>query len=246
MEFTLEPFRLALIKEPDMLPFGVGECIKDIFRTGKYMLPPPEKAVQSTLNNHMCRLGKKYNPDLINMAANAKDHFIFDSSRLFPLVSMEWLLAALELWFQHGHAMGWLGKKLEKKCIRIIRAEYGDEFLNQVLDIIQDCKEVSSLNWNYTLYEFVESYVCGVKSRIKYKDKGLSSDTVSVKRHTSLFINQLLNMFGFTWGAKELLDLEALCIDNSRKYAEKDACSMIYLTMISFIGPSSKHAPKKQ
>lgn len=240
----LETFRQALVQEPELLPFGVGECVKDIYRTGYYKLPIPEKAVQSTLNNHMCRVGKKYNSDLVNLAATAKDNFIFDSSRLFPLVSMEWLLATLELWYQHGHALGWLGDRLEKKCFRVMKLNYGSDFTKQVAEIIKDSREVSNLNWNYTLYEFIDSYVCGVRSRIQYRDKTYTSDLIPIKKHTNAFINELLNMFGFTWGAKELLDLESFCSNAAKSYNEKEACSIIYLTMISFIGPSNKHNAK--
>lgn len=245
MHDMLKSFREALTNEPDLLPFGVGECIKDIYRSGSFKLPPPEKAVQSTLNNHMCRVGKRYNPDLVNIAASARDNFIFDSSRLFPLVSLEWLLATLEVWFHHGHALGWLGNKLEKKCLRILKQQYGTDMTKTVKDIIIDCKEISSLNWNHTIFEFIETYVCGVKSRMLFKETTSITQNVSLKRHTNHFVNELLTMFGFTWGAKELLDLESFCFETSKSFAEQEACSIIYVTLVSFIGPTSKHNIKK-
>jgi hypothetical protein len=186
----------------------------------------------------MCRLGKKYNPTLVNMAANGKDNFIFDSARLMPLVSLEWLLATLELSFHHGHAMGWLGKKLKYKSFRVLSSLYGDSFLNEVLDCIKECKDISKFNWNYTLYDFIECYVDGVfHRRSERTDKTVEFE---IKRHTRNFINLLLNAFGFTWGAKELLDLESMALDFANQYQRKDACSMIYLTMISFMGPNTK------
>lgn len=242
MEFTLDTFKQVLGEEPELLPFGVGECLKDIFRYQNKVLPRPDKSVQSTINNHMCRLGRKYNPTLVNMAATGKDNFIFDSARLMPLVSLEWLLATLELTFHHGHAMGWLGSKLKNKTIRVLSSTYGDIFCKDVLDCIKEYKDISKFNWNYTLYDFIECYVDGVfHRRLESSDRSVEFE---IKRHTRNFINILLNAFGFTWGAKELLDLESMALDFANQYNRKDACSMIYLTMISFMGPNTKTSAK--
>ena len=237
MEEMLEKFREAASEEPTFLPFGVGECIVNIIIRGPNQIPRGEKAVQSTVNNYMCKVGKRYNKKLAILIPTQKDNFIYDTSRLFPISTYEWLLSSLELYSQHHIGLSWLGKKIYHKSCRVLEERYGKDYKEEIVNIIKDSKEYGAMNWNNTLYEFIDTYVCGFKDR-DHKNQKI--------RFSKEFTHLLLSTFYFTWGAKEISDMSSMLYDYADKYDIQTATSVIYLSLVSFMGPRSEGAGRNR
>lgn len=227
----LSKFEEATREEPSFLPFGVGECIVNIILKGPNQIPRGEKTVQSTVNNYMCKIGRRYNKKLAILVPTQKDNFIYDSSRLFPIPTYEWILSCLELYAQHHVGLGWLGKKIYHKSCRVLEYRYGKEYKDEIVSILEKSKEDGAMNWNNTLYEFINTYVCGFKSR---------EDKFQKLRFSKEFTHLLLSTFYFTWGAKEISDMTSMLYDYADKYSVPTACSVIYLSLVSFMGPRSE------
>lgn len=243
MEFNIERFYEELQKEPELLPSGVGECLKDIYKKGSESLPRPDKVVQSVINTHMCRIGKKYNKDLVLVANTEKDNFVFENARIIPLVSIEWILAALELFHHHGHALGWLGKRIKDKSYRILKENYGSILSEKIETYMEESRKLSVNSWNIVLYEFIETYVDGVKNRVSVEK---CSET-EIRKYTRSFIHIMLSAFSFIWGAKEVQEMESLAVEAffiSR--SREEVCSILYIAFASFIGPSGKDKQVKE
>lgn len=237
MEEMLNKFKEAALEEPTFMPFGVGECIINIISRGPNQIPRGEKAIQSTVNNYMCKVGKRYNKKLAILVPTQKDNFIYDSSRLFPISTYEWILSSLELYAQHYIGLSWLGKKIYYKSCRILEERYGQEYKNEIVDIIKVAKKESKMNWNVTLYEFIETYVTGMKDR---------ETKIERIKFSKEFTHILLSTFYFTWGAKEITDMTTMLSDFAEKFNVQTASSVIYLSLVSFIGPRSDGAGRNR
>ncbi len=231
MEEMIKAFKSAAIEEPGFIPFGVTECLVNILASGDDSVPRSEKATQSTINNYMCKLGKRYNKKLAILVPTGRDNFIYDSSRLFPVSTYEWILANMEFYCQHYIGLFWLGDKIFHKASRILRQRYGKDYEKEVVSIVKQSKEDTKLNWNVTLYEMIETFIEGIRDR---------DTNIEKVRFSKEFTHLLLSTFYFTWGAKEVTDMASTLKFYSEKYSLQTSAAIIYLTLSSYIGPRTE------
>jgi len=120
---------------------------------GPFRVPRPVMAV---LNNMVYAIARAYTPKIALVKGIGPNSLIFESARIFPVHSLEWILAALEISIHHKRELSWIGDILEAKVFKATRARYGQVVGDELIDLYHECKKLKHLDWNRTMLELLQ------------------------------------------------------------------------------------------
>lgn len=128
---------------------------------GAYRL---DRSTQSALNNMTFTIAKKYTPGLAQVKASSESDLVFDRAKVFPIHTLEWCLATLEIAHQHRKEFSWVGEAMIAKTKRTMRKTYGKEITDPIIEAIERAESVKNLDWNRTIYSMLaDMYEKGVE-----------------------------------------------------------------------------------
>lgn len=225
-EIFVDTFEKRLLREPKWPTKSISAALVELLEkeeTGPFRL---NRSVQTGLNNLTHSIARRYTKDIAQVKGVGENSLVFEKAKLFPIHTMEWNLATLEIATNHRKELSWIGRVMFARCEKAMRQKYGPTITNQILDITDSVKPVKTMDWNVTMMEVI-SY---------------TQNFGNIVEGSSLLEELVASNAKKSWGARDLMQMEELITDilSNEEVSTQTKNGMIFFSIISKVNAKAK------
>ena len=190
--------------------------------------------VRKTVNDFIYTLARKYTSDLGKFSGlNPSDGYVYPVFKLFPITTLDWILAVVEIFITYGKYCQPTARKVREKVSRVIAMRYP----SHAQEMIQEIERIrlmhnDMMSWQSTLYDIVGDIVDMSEYYIKYEDNPERMISTMVDRSKQI----ISEVFKFSWSNKQVrqvkYDIINICSSQLPSYTKK---SILFFKIVSLM-----------
>lgn len=189
--------------------------------------------IRKTVNDYVYSLARTYNPSLAKIyLGNPNDGYIYPAFKLFPLTTLEWIMAISEIFITYGRFCKPSMRKVRKKVTKTLTMRYPTHARRMLEELEEIRVSRDKSGWQDALYNMVSDVVDRISFNLKYEEhfaKYVDEDIVR-------FRDAIADIFPFSWSHKQIRELKyeirRVC---SSPYPDETKKSILFFKVISLM-----------